>query len=197
MDKKVTKSKRKNIYCHESSYIDAGAKVGSGTKIWHFCHISKGAKIGKDCVIGQNVFVGEGVKIGDNVKIQNNVSIYSGVTLEDDVFCGPSMVFTNVLKPRCKYPVKKRYKKTLVQRGATIGANATIVCGNTIGRDAFIAAGAVVASDIPQYALMLGVPAKQKGWVCECGCSLNPNFSCSSCNKRYTQRKKILVRVAR
>jgi len=158
-------------FVHESSYIDDNVEIGEGTKIWHFCHIQAGAKIGKHCTFGQNVNVGNNVVIGNYVKIQNNVSVYEGVTLEDYVFCGPSMVFTNVIDPRCKYPQRgaEFYHKTLVHEGASIGANATIVCGNTIGRHAFIGAGAVVTKDVPDFALMVGVPARQKGWVCECG----------------------------
>ena len=157
-------------FVHESSYIDEDAEIGNGTKIWHFCHIQKGAKIGENCSFGQNVNVADNVKIGKGVKIQNNVSIYEGVELEDYVFCGPSMVFTNDLTPRARYPKGKAgYKKTLVREGASIGANATIVCGSTIGRYAMIAAGAVVTKYVPDYALMAGVPAKQIGWVDEYG----------------------------
>ncbi len=159
-----------DYFVHESSYIDDDVEIGKGTKIWHFCHIQKGARIGENCSLGQNVNVSNYVKIGNGVKIQNNVSIYEGVALEDYVFCGPSMVFTNDLTPRAKYPKgETKYKKTLVKEGASIGANATIVCGNTIGRYALIAAGAVVTKDVPDYALMVGVPAKQVGWVNEYG----------------------------
>ena len=154
---------------HESAIVDEGAEIGDGCRIWHWVHISAGAKIGKDCSFGQGVFVGNQVKIGHNVKIQNNVSVYDNVTLEDDVFCGPSMVFTNVYNPRSAVTRKDEYRDTLVRRGATIGANATIVCGCTIGRYAFIAAGAVVNKDVPDYALMAGVPAKQLGWMSEFG----------------------------
>ncbi len=157
-------------FVHESSYIDEDVVIGKGTKIWHFCHIQKGARIGENCSFGQNVNVSNHVKIGNGVKVQNNVSIYEGVELEDYVFCGPSMVFTNDLTPRAKYPKEKtRYKRTLIKEGASIGANATIVCGHTIGRWAMIAAGAVVTKDVPDYALMAGVPAKQIGWVDERG----------------------------
>src|SRR5207248_4381608 len=152
-------------FVHESSYVDEGATVGRGTKIWHFCHVMPGAVIGERCNLGQNVVVMPGTRIGNNVKIQNNVSLYTGVTLEDDVFCGPSCVFTNVTNPRSEIVRKDEYRTTLVQRGATIGANATIVCGTTIGRFAFIAAGALVRTDVPNYALMAGVPAVRKGWM--------------------------------
>ena len=153
------------VFVHESAYVDEPSEIGAGTKIWHFCHISSGARLGSRCILGQNVFVAGGVVIGDNVKIQNNVSLYEGVTLEDDVFCGPSCVFTNVTNPRSEIVRRGEYRKTVVRRGATIGANATIVCGSTIGRFAFIAAGALVRSDVPEYALMAGVPAVRKGWM--------------------------------
>ena len=154
---------------HETAIVDKGAKIGDGSRIWHWVHISAGAKIGNDCSFGQNVFVGNSVKIGNNVKIQNNVSVYDNVILEDDVFCGPSMVFTNVYNPRSAITRKDEYRDTLVKKGATIGANATIVCGVTVGQYAFIGAGAVVNKDIPDYALMAGVPAKQIGWMSEFG----------------------------
>lgn len=152
-------------YAHPSAYVDEPSEIGAGTKIWHFCHIMANAKLGERCNLGQNVLVSSGVVIGSNVKIQNNVSVYTGVELEDDVFCGPSCVFTNVMNPRSQIVRHSQYLRTLVKRGATIGANATIVCGATIGRYAFIGAGAVVRGDVPDYALMLGVPAKQKGWM--------------------------------
>src|SRR5947199_5190600 len=160
------------FFVHESSYVDAGAQVGKGTKIWHFCHVMPGAVIGERCNLGQNVVVMSGVRIGDNVKIQNNVSIYEGVVLEDDVFCGPSMVFTNVLNPRAHVSRKHAYRRTVVRRGATIGANATVICGHTIGQYAFIGAGAVVTRDVSAYALMIGVPAQRTGWMCQCGVRL-------------------------
>lgn len=173
-------------YVHESSYVDEGVIIGEGSKIWHFSHIQKGAEIGENCSIGQNVNISNDVKIGNGVKIQNNVSVYEGVELEDYVFCGPSMVFTNDLTPRSKYPKGKiGYKKTLVKYGASIGANATIVCGHTIGRWAMIASGAVVTKDVKAYALMAGVPAKQMGWVCECGQPLKETFNCSECKREY------------
>ncbi|MCF2555883.1 acyltransferase [Faecalicatena contorta] len=176
----------KDYFVHESSYIDEGVEIGEGTKIWHFCHIQCGAKIGKHCSFGQNVNVSNNVKIGNGVKVQNNVSIYEGVELEDHVFCGPSMVFTNDLTPRAKYPKGNTgYKKTLLKAGATVGANATIVCGHTIGKWAMIAAGAVVTKDVPDYALMAGVPAKQVGWVCECGRVMGNGMRCSTCLREY------------
>jgi len=153
------------VTIHPSAIVDEGARIGKGTRIWHFVHVCAGARIGKGCSLGQNVFVGNRVVIGDNVRIQNNVSVYDEVTLEDDVFCGPSMVFTNVYNPRSAISRKDEYRKTLVKRGATLGANCTIVCGVTIGEHAFIGAGAVVNRDVPAFALMLGVPARQRGWM--------------------------------
>ena len=152
-------------YAHPTAVVDQPCEIGQGTKIWHFCHVMAGARIGERCVLGQNVLVASDVVIGNNVKIQNNVSVYTGVELEDNVFCGPSCVFTNVANPRSEIVRKHEYQKTLIRRGATIGANATIVCGTVIGRYAFIGAGAVVRGDVPDYALMLGVPAVRKGWM--------------------------------
>jgi len=152
-------------FIHESAYVDMPCEIGEGTRIWHFSHVMPGARIGRGCNLGQNVYIGPGVVIGDNVKIQNNVSVYPGVELEDDVFCGPSCVFTNVINPRAEIVRHHEFKRTLARRGATIGANATIVCGITLGRYAFVGAGAVVHRDVPDYALMLGVPARQVGWM--------------------------------
>ncbi|NJD23234.1 MAG: N-acetyltransferase, partial [Melioribacter sp.] len=176
---------------HESAYIDDNVEIGDGTKIWHFSHVQSGAKIGKNCILGQNVNVGSNAVIGNFVKIQNNVSVYEGVTLEDYVFCGPSMVFTNIIDPRSKYPQagSKYYIKTLVKEGASLGANSTIICGHTIGRFAFIGAGAVVTKDVPDYALVVGSPAKQVGWLSEAGQKLifdKKGFAnCSKSNKKY------------
>ena len=154
---------------HPSAIVDEGAQIGDGTRVWHWVHVSAGARIGRNCSLGQNVYIGNRVVIGDNVKIQNNVSVYDEVTLEDDVFCGPSMVFTNVYNPRSAIPRKDQYRKTLVRRGATLGANCTIVCGVTVGEHAFVGAGAVVNRDVPDYALMLGVPARQAAWMSRYG----------------------------
>lgn len=186
----------KNYFVHESSYLDENVTVGEGTKIWHFCHIQSGVSVGNNCVLGQNVNIGMGVKIGNGVKIQNNVSVYTGVTLEDYVFCGPSCVFTNDLTPRAKYPKDSSvYKKTIVQTGASIGANATVVCGNSIGRWALVGAGAVVASDVPDYAVVIGVPARVVGWVCECGTQLGEDLQCS-CGRKYQKCGNGLERTA-
>jgi len=181
---------------HDSAYVDDGASIGDGTKVWHFCHIMGGAVIGQRCSLGQNVVVMNGVRIGNNVKIQNNVSVYEGVELEDDVFCGPSMVFTNVINPRSHIPRKNEYKPTLVRRGTTIGANATVVCGVTLGEYSFVGAGAVITRDVPAYALMIGVPAKQRGWMCQCGEQLperNPE-RCARCGTRYRLERNQLRR---
>ena len=176
----------KDVFIHPSSIVDENVKIGDGTKVWHFCHIQTGARIGKNCSFGQNVNISNNVTIGNGVKVQNNVSIYEGVELKDYVFCGPSCVFTNDLTPRAKYPKGHTgYKKTVVEEGASIGANATIVCGHRIGKWALIGAGAVVASDVPAYALMLGVPAKRRGWVCECGELLSDCLACQKCGRKY------------
>lgn len=175
-----------NYFVHESSYIDENVKIGENTKIWHFCHIQKGATIGSDCSFGQNVNVSNNVKIGNGCKVQNNVSIYEGVELEDYVFCGPSMVFTNDLTPRAKYPKGSAgYKKTILREGCSVGANATIVCGIEIGKWALIAAGAVVTKNVKSHAVMVGVPAQQKGWICECGAMLNDTLQCEWCQRKY------------
>jgi predicted dehydrogenase/acetyltransferase-like isoleucine patch superfamily enzyme len=174
-----------NVYAHESSYIDNNVKIGSGTKIWHFSHILSGTSIGKDCNIGQNVMIGPDVSIGNRCKIQNNVSVYKGVTLFDDVFCGPSVVFTNVHNPRAHIRRMDEIRKTLVKKGASIGANATIICGVTIGEYSFIGAGSVVTKDVPDYALFMGNPARQAGWMCGCGTKLNKNFICAACGDIY------------
>ena len=177
-----------DFFVHYTSIIDDNVEIGSGSKIWHFSHIQSGARIGKNCSFGQNVNVSNNVKIGDGCKIQNNVSIYEGVELENYVFCGPSCVFTNDLTPRAKYPKGNAgYKKTIVEEGASIGANATIVCGHKIGRWALIGAGAVVTSNVPAHALMLGVPARKAGWVCECGDLLPDDLACVKCGRRYTK----------
>jgi len=180
-----------DFYAHESSYVDAGARIGQGTKIWHFCHIMPGAVIGSGCTLGQNVVVMPGTMIGNNVKIQNNVSIYEGVVLEDDTFCGPSCVFTNVINPRSHISRKHEFQRTLVRRGSTIGANATIVCGITLGEYSFIGAGAVVTSDVPAFGLMLGVPARRVGWMCRCGDRLplgHQPTTCGTCGTAYEER---------
>jgi UDP-2-acetamido-3-amino-2,3-dideoxy-glucuronate N-acetyltransferase len=189
-----------DFFAHESSYIDDGAMVGAGTKIWHFCHVMAGAVIGERCNLGQNVVVMPGTLLGDNVKVQNNVSIYEGVTLEDDVFCGPSCVFTNVVNPRSHVSRKAEYQKTLVQRGASIGANATILCGITLGEYSFIGAGAVVRSDVPAFALMVGVPARRVGWMCRCGVRLqlrDGRATCSACGTAYQETNGLLRLIDR
>jgi UDP-2-acetamido-3-amino-2,3-dideoxy-glucuronate N-acetyltransferase len=177
-------------FIHESSYVDEGARIGAGTKIWHFSHVMSGATIGERCSFGQNCVVSPGVVIGNNVKVQNNVSIYEGTTVEDDVFLGPSCVLTNVTNPRSQVLRRSLYEKTLLKRGCSIGANATVLCGVTVGRYAFVAAGAVVARDVPDYALMVGVPARQKGWMSRHGHLLkNPDadgvMSCPESGLRY------------
>jgi len=193
---------KETFFVHESSYVDENVKIGEGTKIWHFSHIQSGAKIGKNCSIGQNVNIGNNVIVGNNVKMQNNVSVYEGVELEDYVFCGPSMVFTNIINPRSEFPQRgaKFYKKTIVKRGASLGANSTIVCGHTIGKYAFIGAGAVVTKDVPDYALVLGNPARIIGWMCTCGTKLNlshdPESSeatiCEKCGRKYKKKGLII-----
>lgn len=186
-------------FIHSSAVVDDGCEIGEGTKIWHFSHVQSGAKIGSNCSLGQNVNIGNHVRIGNFVKIQNNVSVYEGVELEDYVFCGPSMVFTNVLNPRCEYPQRgsEHYRPTIVKRGASIGANATIVCGNTIGRYAFIGAGSVVTKDIPDYALVVGNPARIVGWACRCGNKLEfmANIGTSQCVRCERVYEKLSQRV--
>ena len=180
-------SVHETAFVHASAYVDDGATIGAGTKVWHFCHVLGGAVIGERCSLGQNVVVMNGTRIGTNVKIQNNVSVYEGVELEDDVFCGPSMVFTNVMNPRSHVSRKNEYRRTLVRRGASIGANATIVCGTTLGEYAFIGAGSVVAKDVPAFALMVGVPARRIGWMCQCGERLPDSGAgtCKACGSVY------------
>lgn len=187
----------KDYFIHESSYVDEPCEIGTGTKIWHFSHIMSGCKIGCNCNIGQNVVISPDVSIGGNVKIQNNVSVYTGVICEDDVFIGPSAVFTNVINPRSHVNRKNEYKRTLVRKGASIGANTTIVCGHTIGRYAFIGAGAVVTKDVPDFALVIGNPSKIAGWVCKCGIRLHFAYEiavavCSECGSSYIKDKDIV-----
>lgn len=178
---------------HPSAIVDDGAVIGNGTAVWHWVHVCSGARIGRDCSLGQGVFVGKRVSIGDRVKIQNNVSVYDNVTLEDDVFCGPSMVFTNVYNPRAHVSRKDEYRDTLVCRGATLGANCTIVCGVTVGAYAFVGAGAVVTCDVPAHALVVGVPARQKGWVSHSGEILGDDLICPRDGRRYTVRDGVLT----
>ncbi len=180
-----TSSEQNGYFVHSTSQIDKGSQIGNGTKIWHFSHVLTGSNVGEQCNIGQNVVVGPDVSIGKNCRIQNNVSVYKGVTLEEGVFCGPSMVFTNIYNPRAEIRKMDHVRPTLVKRGATLGANSTIVCGTTIGRYAFVGAGAVVNKDVPDYALMVGNPARQIGWSCECGERLLENFECEVCGKEY------------
>lgn len=188
-------------FVHESSYVDQPCDIGEGTKIWHFSHVMAGAVIGKGCNIGQNVLVAGGVRIGTNVKIQNNVALYTGLVLEDDVFCGPSCVFTNVINPRSHISKKHEYRSTVVRRGATIGANSTVICGVTVGRYAFIGAGSVVTDDVPDYALILGVPGRIQGWMCYCGVKLTFDAAaaslsaamCESCGRRYRKEHARVV----
>ena len=183
-------------YVHESSFVDQPCEIGKDTKVWHFSHIMKDSFIGEGCNIGQNVVISSGCRLGNNVKIQNNVSVYTGVILEDDVFCGPSMVFTNVINPRSHIPRKDEYKTTRVKQGASIGANATVVCGTTLGRYCFVGAGSVITKDVPDYAMVYGNPARLHGWVCYCGTKLQfvtstnepVNAECSACGRLYTHQ---------
>jgi len=189
----MRKRKQDVYYIHESSFVDDNVEIGEGSKVWHFSHIMKNSKMGSNCSVGQNVVIGPNATIGNNVKIQNNVSVYDGVTLEDDVFCGPSMVFTNVINPRSHWPRKDEFKKTLIKKGASLGANSTILCGTTIGQYAFIGAGAVVSKDIPDYAIAYGIPARIQGWACYCGTKLyfaetqniEEKTKCKSCSREY------------
>ncbi len=177
-----------DYFVHETSIVEDGARIGAGSKIWHWVHVMPGATLGERCVVGQGCYIGRDVTLGDNVHVQNNVSVYENVTIEDDVFCGPSMVFTNVINPRSHVPRKDEFLDTLVKKGASIGANATVVCGNTIGRYAFIGAGAVVTRDVPDFALMVGAPARRIGWMCQCGVRLGPQGDgarCEACGDAY------------
>ncbi len=176
-----------DYFVHESSYVDDDVIIGQETKIWHFSHIISGSRIGANCNIGQNVVIGPDVSIGNQCKIQNNVSVYKGVTLEDDVFCGPSMVFTNVFNPRAHIRRMDEARPTLVKKGSTLGANCTVVCGHTIGKYAFVGAGAVITKDVPDYALVAGNPARQVGWMCQCGEKLPENLYCASCSIQYIE----------
>ena len=181
-----------DFFVHESSYVDDGVEIGAGSQIWHFCHLMRGVRLGQKCKVGQNVVIGPNVEIGNNVKIQNNVSVYEGVVLEDDVFCGPSMVFTNVHTPRSGFPRNRPedFRKTVVKRGASIGANATIVCGNTIGEHALVGAGSVVTRNVKPHAVVYGSPARQHGWACKCGSMLsfqNSRAACETCSRRYEE----------
>jgi UDP-2-acetamido-3-amino-2,3-dideoxy-glucuronate N-acetyltransferase len=184
---------QKDYFVHESSYVDEPCSIGSGTKIWHFSHVMKNSRIGKRCNIGQNVVISPDVEIGDNVKIQNNVSVYTGCILEDDVFCGPSMVFTNVINPRSHVERKNEYKTTRIRRGSSLGANCTVVCGTTIGKYAFVGAGSVVTRDVPDYALVYGSPARIRGWMCACGIGIEFNGNgeqhawCTECGAEYVK----------
>jgi UDP-2-acetamido-3-amino-2,3-dideoxy-glucuronate N-acetyltransferase len=187
------------VFVHESSYVDEGCEIGAGTKIWHFSHVMSRSRIGRGCNIGQNVVVSPDVVIGDNVKIQNNVSIYTGVILEDDVFCGPSMVFTNVVNPRSHVSRKDEYRATLVKRGASLGANCTVVCGHTVGAYAFVGAGAVITRDVPDFALVVGNPGRISGWMCRCGVKLTAGAQppqraiCAACGSKYRMESGALA----
>jgi UDP-2-acetamido-3-amino-2,3-dideoxy-glucuronate N-acetyltransferase len=192
--------KHPDVQVHESAHVDQPCEIGPGTKIWHHAHVMADATIGRNCTLGQNVFIASRVTLGDNVKVQNNVSIYTGVVLEDDVFCGPSMVFTNIANPRSEIARRGEYQPTIVRRGATLGANCTIICGIEIGHHAFIAAGAVVTEDVPPYALMAGVPARRAGWACRCGEILrepkaSPSMICAACGNEYLRQGGRLVTV--
>ncbi len=195
----------KKYFVHESSYVDDNVELGEGTKVWHFSHVQSGTKIGKNCSLGQSVNIGNNVTIGNGVKIQNNVAVYEGVELEDYVFCGPSMVFTNVMNPRSEFPQRgsEFYLKTLIKKSASLGANSTIVCGNTVGKYAFVGAGTVVIRDVPDYALVVGNPARQVGWVCACGTKLSlsndpdseETAKCSKCNREYNKHNNKVEQI--
>ncbi len=188
-----------DFFVHESAYVDEPVSIGKGTKIWHFSHVMPGAQIGEDCNIGQNVYIGRDVRIGRNVKIQNNVSVYEKVTLEDDVFCGPSMVFTNVINPRSHVPRKDEFKPTLVRRGATLGANCTIICGVTIGMCAMVGAGFTVSKDVADYAFVVGSPARRVGWMCACGVRLaleGERAVCETCGDAYEREAGVVLPAA-
>lgn len=191
-----------DVVIHPTATIDDGCAIGAGTRVWHYSHVMSGARIGEGCSLGQNVFVARDVVVGNNAKIQNNVSLYEGVELEDDVFCGPSMVFTNVINPRSHVSRKHEYQKTLVRRGATIGANATVLCGHTIGRFAFVGAGAVVTRDVPDYALVVGNPGRIAGWMCDCGIKLVAGATppaavrCGACGTQYVIAGDGLARLS-
>lgn len=194
---------KRNYFAHCTAIVEKSACIGAGTKIWHFSHIMKAAKIGNNCIIGQNAFIGAGAIIGNNVKIQNNVSVYDSVKLEDEVFCGPSVVFTNVFNPRSRIERKDEYKRTIVRQGASLGANATIVCGNVIGEFAFVGAGAVVTHNVPDYALVYGNPARLHGWMCRCGMKLNFSLTgeknvarCKECNIIF-EKENTTVRLVK
>jgi UDP-2-acetamido-3-amino-2,3-dideoxy-glucuronate N-acetyltransferase len=200
----MSKRREEGWFVHESACVDDGAEIGEGTKIWHFSHVMSGARIGRRCNLGQNVVISPGVVLGDNVKVQNNVSVYQGVTLEDDVFCGPSMVFTNVMTPRSGTPRNRPedFLPTRVRRGATIGANATILCGCSLGRYAFVGAGAVVTKDVPDYAIVIGNPARLHGYACECGvklpikaAELDTEAACGGCGRTYRARSGVVRRT--
>lgn len=185
-------AKGRNYFVHPTSVVGEPVEIGEGTRIWHFCHIMAGAKIGRNCVLGQNVFVAAGAILGDNIKVQNNVSVYDGVVLEDDVFCGPSVVFTNVFNPRSFISRRKEFRKTWVKKGATLGANATIVCGCTIGQYAFVGAGSVVTRNVPDYALVYGNPSRVMGWMCRCAEEIvfrSSRARCRGCGRRYEKHR--------
>lgn len=181
---------------HKSSFVDETANIGKKTIIWHFSHVDEAALIGENCILGQNVYIGKNVSIGEGVKIQNNVSVYTGVSIEDYVFIGPSVVFTNDINPRSEFPKYGDYKKTLIQKGATLGANATIICGNTVGSYAIIGAGAVVTKDIPDYSIQIGNPSKHVGWACKCGVKLSQDFLCKNCGRKYEQTSESIKEVS-